>query len=250
MKVIKDIYYTAVHHEEKKLDLYLPDAEEFDIFVCFHGGGMEHGDKSGYVPNMIDYLVKKGIAVASANYRMYPEAQYPEFIKDAAAAVAWVKSNIDNYGKHKRLFVGGSSAGGYLSMMLCFDKRFLAPHEMSPLDIDAFIHNAGQPTAHFNLLRERGIDSRRVIIDESAPIYHIGTEENYPNMLFIVATNDMENRYEQTMLALSTLKHFGHEEKTALKVMEGYNHCGYDDELDENGESIFGKVIYDYVNSL
>lgn len=250
MKLIKDIYYTNVCHEEKKLDLYLPDSEEFDIFVCFHGGGIEKGDKDGYIPNVTEYLLKKNIAVANANYRMYPEAQFPEFIKDAAAAVAWVKKNIENYGKCRKIYVGGSSAGGYLSMMLCFDKRFLAPHGIHPTEIDAFIHDAGQPTAHFNTLRERGIDPRRVIIDETAPIYHIGTEENYANMLFIVATQDMENRYEQTMLALSTMKHFGHADKCTLKVMEGYNHCKYDNEFDENGESILGKIIYDYVSNL
>jgi acetyl esterase/lipase len=33
---------------------------------------------------------KKGIAVVAANYRMYPDAKFPEFIRDCASAVAWV----------------------------------------------------------------------------------------------------------------------------------------------------------------
>ena len=46
-------------------------------------------------------------------------------------------------------------------------------------------------------------------------------------MLFIVFTNDLENRYEQTMLMLRTLKHFNYDEsKIELKVMDG-KHCEY-----------------------
>ena len=55
---------------------------------------------------------------------------------------------------------------------------------------------------HFNVLREKGFDTRRVIINEQAPLYYVGIEKKYPKMLFIVSTNDLENRYEQTMLLL------------------------------------------------
>lgn len=65
--------------------------------------------------------------------------------------------------------MGGSSAGGYLSMMLCFDKKYYEAVGVSPSDISGCVHDAGQPTVHFKVLKERGIDSRRIIIDESAP---------------------------------------------------------------------------------
>ena len=76
---------------------------------------------------------------------------------------------------------------------------------IDPLKINGYIHDAGQPTVHFNVLKEKGIDSRRVIINEDAPLYYVGIEKEYPRMLFIVSTNDLENRYEQTMLMLRTL---------------------------------------------
>ena len=96
------------------------------------------------------------------------------------------------------------------------------------------------------LLKERGIDSRRVIVDESAPLYHIGVDEKYPPMLIIVSDNDMKNRYEQTMLVMSTLKHFGLDENVKLRVMHS-THCGYVGKVDENGVSIFGKLISDFI---
>ncbi len=52
--------------------------------------------------------------------------------------------------------------------MLCFDDRWLEKQSLKPSDIRGFVHAAGQPTCHFKILRERGLDKRRVIIDETA----------------------------------------------------------------------------------
>lgn len=244
MKTIKDVCYCEIH--KQYLDVYLPEQESFPLFLYFHGGGIEGGDKAQDFDLFIGHLVSCGIAVVSANYRMYPDAQYPEFLKDAAKAVAWVFANRNTYGKVTDIYVGGSSAGGYMTQMLCFDKRWLAPYDIKAMDIKGFIHDAGQPTCHFNILRERGIDSRRVIVDDSAPLYHIGADPQYPPMLVIVSTHDIENRYEQTMLLVSTLKDFGYGDNVKLQVMES-THCGYIRKADEQGESVFGKLIADFI---
>ena len=65
-------------------------------------------------------------------------------------------------------------------------------------------------------------------------------------MLVIVSDKDMENRYEQTMLLMSTLKHFGHTEDVELQVMNS-THCAYIDKTDENGTSIFGQLISRFI---
>ncbi len=239
MKSYLDIDYAGNGMKSQSLDIYVPEKDEFCVFVYFHGGGMERGDKRGDT-KFIEYLVESGVCVVSANYRMYPENSYPDFLHDAASAVSWVFKNIGRYGKSEGIYVGGSSAGGYISMMLCFDKKYLGAQGLSPMDISGFVHDAGQPTAHYNVLKYRGIDSRRVIIDESAPLYHIGNDKEYPKMLFIVSDNDMQNRYEQTMLTLSTLKHFGHEGKTSLKVMNG-KHCAY------VKHAVFGEIIWEFI---
>lgn len=131
------------------------------------GAGLCGGSRKA-AENFAHTLVAQNIATATVDYRMYPEAKYPDFIENAAAAVRWLKDNISRYGKCNRIFVGGSSAGGYISMMLCFDKRYFNKVGMEPTDIAAYIHDAGQPTSHFNVLKELGKDSRRVIVDETA----------------------------------------------------------------------------------
>ena len=244
MKLIKDIAYgTDVAH---RLDIYLPETEGSKVFVYFHGGALEAGDKKD-ADVLATYLLKQGCAVVSANYRMYPTAVWPQFIEDAAEVIAWVKDHIHEYGRYESIYVGGSSAGGYLSMMLCFDKRYLAKAGVDVKQISGFVHDAGQPTAHFNVLRERGIDSRRLIVDETAALYFIGMEASYPPMLYIVSDNDLENRYEQTMLTISTMKHFRYDmDKVKLQVMHG-GHCHYVSAVDEAGESIFGRLIGDFM---
>lgn len=244
MKSIIDIQYG--NDPSQRLDVYLPDSETFPVFVYFHGGGLEEGDKAGH-EMIYDYMTARGIAVVTANYRMYPTAKYPEFVEDAAAVVAWTFKNIPCYGDAQGIYVGGSSAGGYLSMMLCFDRRWLGKHGISPMQIAGFVHDAGQPTCHFNVLRERGIDTRRVIIDDSAPLFHIGVDQEYPPMLIIVSDNDMKNRYEQTMLVMSTLNHFEYDmSRVQLMIMHG-EHCEYVKKLDDDGDSVFGRIVRDYI---
>ena len=157
MKVIDDIKYGD--NLLQKLDVYIPDTEEFPVFVYFHGGGFDHGSKrEKFIPD----LVKKGIAVVSADYRLYPEAHYPDYIEDGASAVLWAKNNMHRYGHVQGLFVGGSSAGGYLSQMLCFCETFFEKNKISLCDISGFYFDAGQPTTHFGVLKERGLDYRKV----------------------------------------------------------------------------------------
>ncbi len=247
MRSFLDISYGSL--DEQKLDIWLPDSDEFVAFVYFHGGGLVNGSRRCFPEPVLKYFTDRGVALISAEYRMYPNAKYPDFIEDCADAVAWVKNNIGDYGSCSGICVGGSSAGGYLSMMLCFDRSYLERVGMSPLDVTGWIHDAGQPTAHFNVLKYSGKDSRRVIIDETAPLYFIGVEEKHSPMLFVVSDNDMKNRYEQTVLVMSTLKHFELDTNAELKVMHG-NHCQYVTALDENGDSIFGKLVCDFIENI
>ena len=247
MRKIENIPYTVEKHPQQVLDLYLPDSDTFPLFIYFHGGGLVGCDKTD--KTFYPELQAMGVGVISANYRLYPEAVYPEFIQDAAAVVGWAQNFLPDYAKVTvtDIFIGGSSAGGYLTQMLCFDKKYLEMQRVDPDSISGYVMDAGQPTTHFNVLKARGVDTRRVIIDEAAPIYHINEQRNYPPMKIIVSDHDMENRYEQTMLLLSTLKHFGHEEKAELTVMENTTHCSYVREADENGNNIFGKLVYDFM---
>ncbi len=247
MRKISDVPYCESGNPAHVLVIYLPDTEEFSVFIHFHGGGFQNGTKDEG-KSCFPYMTENGIAVVCPSYRLYPDAKFPQFIEDGATAVAWAMKNMPAYGKCKKFFIGGTSAGGHLSMLLCFDKRYLAPHGISPMDISGFIHSAGQPTTHFNVLKERGLDTGRVIVDEAAPMYYIGTESELPPMLFFVSDDDLPGRYEQTVLMVKTLELFGHgSDKVSLNVMHDV-HCGYVHDINtENGKAYTNAVI-DFVN--
>lgn len=248
MKTIENVFYSKEEDKNRVLNIYLPDIENFPVFVYFHGGGLQSGTHEYEI--LGKYLTARGMALVSVQYRMYPEAKYPDFIEDAAEAVSWTLNNINQYGRCEKIYVGGSSAGGYISMMLCFDEKWLLNAGVSPDSVSGYVHDAGQPTVHFNVLKEDGVDFRTVVVDERAPLYHIGKAESYPPMLFIVSDDDIPSRYEQTMLVLSTLKHFEYDTgKVKLKEMQGKHHHYYQ-MVDENGESVFGKIAYEFFSDL
>lgn len=251
MKSYQGIEYRA----GLSLELHLPDEGTFPLFIYFHGGGLYAGGT--YCEPFAKTLCKAGIGVMSVQYRMYPkegiaEVRYPDYIDDCAASIRWAFDHIGEYGECRGIYAGGSSAGGYISMCLCFDKSHLKKYGLAPTDLAGYIHDAGQPTTHFNVVaKEYGLDSRRVIVDERAPLYHIGEDATYAPMLFIVSDSDMENRYEQTMLVLSTLRHFGHTEENGIyyKEMHG-THCDYVYKLDEDGEGILGKTVAEFIKQV
>ena len=246
MKVLKDIYYSGERDELKALDVYIPIGECKAVFCHIHGGGIESGDKSHFF-GIAEFLASKGYGSVSINYSLYPNTAFPDFLYAAAEAVAWTKNNMCKFFGCDRLYVGGESAGGYISMMLCFDPKYLASVGLSNDNIAGYWHAAGQPTAHFNVLKYSGTDPRRVIIDERAPLYFMGLEEKYPYMRFTVSDNDMFARYEQTMVVIKTLEHFGYK-NFDLKVVSG-THCSYFKTLYEDGVSEAAHLILDFLQT-
>lgn len=243
MIVHSDIIYNK---HNQKLDVYLPENSINAVLIYFHGGSLEFGSKA--CANIFaEFLCSNGVGVVSVDYRMYPAAKFPDFINDSADAVAWVFENKKAFNNCNNIYISGSSAGGYLSMMLCFNTKYLYDAGVNPNDITGYIHDSGQPTSHFNVLREYGINSKRLIVDETAPLYFIGVEKEYPPMMFIVSDNDIPCRLEQTQLLLATIKSFGYNEtKIKYMLMHG-THCEHVDKIDKNGETVFGKLILDYI---
>ena len=256
MQKIVDLVYGSEAPAIQTVDIHTPDNPKA-TFIYFHGGGLDRGNKLG-AEKFAPYLSDNGIAIASVNYRLYANpnypdrpytpAKYPDFIRDVAKAVAFIKKYMKENFNQDKVYVGGSSAGGYLSMMLCFDRKWLDEVGLTNNDIAGYLHDAGQPTAHFKILSERGFDSRRTIIDDTCPLYYVGIEDNYPPMRFLVSDNDIKNRLEQTMLVLGTMSKFGYTGYDH-KVIHG-THVAYVKAIGEDGISPFGKLIVEFIEKV
>lgn len=223
-------YYDVPYGELKKqkADIYVNDKCP-DTVVYIHGCGLTGGDKGGN--RFLDYLINEGYSVVSVNYRLYPEAKYPDYIEDGARALWYVKQNAKKYGYGERISVIGNSAGAYILSMLLFDGTFLIKYGLKSCDFYAFILNSPQPTVHFNVLKERGVDSRAVIIDGASPIYHV-KEGKYPKILLITYECDIFCRKEQNILFSKVMEHFGIPH--SFKILKG-EHCSAETP-DENNE--------------
>ena len=222
MRTYMDIAYVDNASEMQLLDIYLPDQDGFDTVIWFHGGGIEKGSRKEI--HFEESFVRAGYGCVGVEYRMYPGAKFPEFIEDAAASVAYVLKNIAKYGGNKKVYVGGSSAGAYLTMMLCMDHRYLASVGVKQEQIAGYISDSAQQCCHFNVLRELGADTRLERIDEHAPIYFICEGLEIRPLLLLYYEDDMKCRPEENRLMYASLQNVMPESEVYIKELPG-PHC-------------------------
>lgn len=206
--------------ERCRLDIYYPEnLEDFATVVWFHGGGLNSGNK--FIP---EALKEENIGVVAVNYRLSPKVNAPAYIQDAAAAVAWVFNNIEEYGGAAgKIFVSGHSAGGYLASMIGLDKRWLEEFDVDANDIAGLIPLSGQSITHSTIREERGLPITKVVVDDLAPLNHVRPDA--PPMLLITGGRELEipARFEENDFFNRMMKVAGHTE-TRLYELEGYGH--------------------------
>lgn len=144
-KRVADVAYGSLPRQ--RLDLYVPGdvapARGWPMVVFFYGGSWNSGERAqyGFVGAA---MASRGILTVVADYRLYPEVRYPDFLADSAQALAWCLTHAaDHGGDPKRVFVMGHSAGGYNAAMLALDKRWLAATGHTPNELAGFIGLAG-----------------------------------------------------------------------------------------------------------
>ncbi|MBQ7642552.1 MAG: alpha/beta hydrolase [Clostridia bacterium] len=247
MKVIKDVLY-GKYDDRCKLDMYLPDGEGYATIVWFHGGSLTSGSKADGTC-LADGFVKAGYAFVSADYRMYKAgAKFPDFIVDAANAVAYIKNNISSYGgDDNKVFVSGQSAGAWLSLMLCLDTQYLSGVGVDGKSIAGWIIDSAQTLSHFNVIKyESGEDSRAQRIDRYAPQFFVSDKTEFSKMLLIFYDNDMPCRYEQNMLFYKSVLYFNKSADITYKVLAG-THCHGSTVKDDDGEYGYVKTSLEWL---
>jgi len=136
------------NHPRQRLDVYRPvDAAYANraqpVVVFFYGGAWQEGERGDYL-FMAEALARRGYVVVVPDYRVWPEVNYPDFLHDGAAAVAWTHRHIAQYGGDPaQLFVMGHSAGAHIAAMLTLDQQYLARQRLSNSAIRGFVGLAG-----------------------------------------------------------------------------------------------------------
>jgi acetyl esterase/lipase len=111
--------------------------------VFVHGGNWVSGAKSNY-RFVADTLTASGFVVVIPNYRLYPDAKFPSFVDDVAAAVAWTHAHAKDFGGDpNRLFLMGHSAGAHIAALLALDTPYLSRAGADRAWINGWIGLAG-----------------------------------------------------------------------------------------------------------
>jgi acetyl esterase/lipase len=131
----------------QKLDIYKPAqaaaAGGYPVVVFFYGGSWNSGERANYA-FVGEALASRGVLTLVADYRVYPEVRYPDFLNDSALALAYgLKQATALGGNPKRVFVMGHSAGAYNAAMLALDARWLKAAGHAPAELAGFIGLAG-----------------------------------------------------------------------------------------------------------
>ena len=247
VEVSKNIAYksggklTAYENERCKLDLYVPkDRTNFRTLIWFHGGGLKSGNKDGS-KKIGESLARAGIGVVVPNYRLSPNATYPAYIEDAAAAFAWAVAHIAEHGGDpKSIFVGGHSAGGYLTLMLGLDAHYLGDLGLKTSDIAGLIPVSGQTMTHYTVREERKIGKFTITADEAAPVYYVRMD-TMP-MLVLYADHDMAARAEENAYFVAIMKGAGNTRVTG-KLITDRTHGSIGNNIANDGDEARAAIL-------
>ena len=230
-QIVKDIPYLEgddltgadeYRAERCKLDIDHPNgATNLPVLVWFHGGGLTGGHKHFLRLNNASMIVQ-----VTVNYRLLGKTGLKSGdapISDAAAAVAWTLRHIASYGGDpKRVFVSGSSAGGYLTMMVGMDPKWLGRHGFKTSDLAGLAPDSGQATTHFAIKEFRDDPRKGIVpvIDEYAPLFHVTNWQDIPPIVCISGEPPWEwkGRAEENELLIGTLKGLGHKQAWYVRL--------------------------------
>ncbi|HWH84778.1 MAG TPA: alpha/beta hydrolase [Burkholderiaceae bacterium] len=153
----------------QRLDIYTPSAPTpaggWPLVVFFHGGSWTSGERADY-RFVGAALAARGVLTLVADYRLYPEVRYPEFLRDSAQALAWGLTEAARLGGNpKRVFVMGHSAGAYNAAMLALDPRWLGATGHAPGELAGWIGLAGP----YDFFPTANLDARPVFFHPNYP---------------------------------------------------------------------------------
>jgi acetyl esterase/lipase len=129
----------------QQLDIYRPrgSASTKPVIVFWYGGSWDDGARQDYRFVGVA-LARLGYLAVLPDYRLYPQARFPQFLDDSAQAVAWLQRHAAQYGGNpRRIILMGHSAGAHMAAMLALNRRYLLAAGADPDRIIGLIGLSG-----------------------------------------------------------------------------------------------------------
>ncbi len=279
VEYLRDVVYASRETGDLHLQVLLPTTRElkaaraaiksmgadiraasFPCLVYVQGSAWKKQDCYHDLPQLAR-LAARGIIVAVVEYRASNEAPFPAQVKDALAAVDYLRANAKRYDvSPKKIVLGGNSSGGHTAMYACVarsaDGDLLLPSCVRGV-IDwygavSLMHEDGYPTTLDTLTAESpegvlmgGVDLReREDLRRLATVAeHVSADAAFPPALLVHGTKDRTVNCELSAELHEKLRACGHESE--LVLVEGADHGGCEffcDELVDVYEGFIRRV--------
>ena len=219
-------FSTAAYGDDprQQLDIFRPLSATGPgpVVVFFYGGSWREGNRADY-RFVGEALASRGVVAVVADYRLYPQVRYPQFVRDSASAVAWTLREIGRYGGDPaRVYVMGHSAGAYNAAMVALDPRWLSAAGASPAMLAGWIGLAGP----YDFLPITGTDIKPVFDfpdtpADSQPIVH-ASAQSPPALLLAAAHDGLVNPQRNTAQLAVKLRATGG--RVSSRLFDGVNH--------------------------
>lgn len=214
-----DVYYPKSLTKAMKAESSIIGSYPMVVFV--HGGSWENGNKDQYA-FVGQSLAQAGYVTAVINYRKAPEHVYPDYVEDAAQAIAWSIDNATSlHADPKRLAVVGHSSGAFNAVAAVANEDFLAPYGIKPTDIATVIGIAGPYSYDFRKFDSSTAFAADATPDEVMPDRQIKGEQ--PPYLLLTAEKDKIVHVTNTIKMTQALKNAGVSVETG--EIEGASHA-------------------------
>lgn len=264
--LVTDITYTTVPYwynatfRDLKASIVIPKARETEkrypllIWIC--GGAFKVMDKDVWWPQWMEFA-RRGVIVASIEYRTGNEAVFPAALLDVKAAIRYFKENAEKFAiDPNQVFLSGESAGGALAALAGTDIKesvkvtgerhdnkvrgvidFYGVVDMScKIDMDNCNMTAGAEELFI------GVEGDRLeLLKEASAVNHIS--EKTPPFLIFHGTKDQLVSIEQSNLLYEKLCKAG--VRTDYYILEQEGHGA-----DAFYQAEIMDIIYDFIQSI
>ncbi len=188
--------------ERQKLDIYVPARQPAKkvAIVFVYGGSWESGNKDEFL-FVGEAFARLGYVTVIPDYRLYPQAEFPEFVDDLALAIGQLDRLMpSDCPEGRELVLMGHSAGGHMAAMLATDPKYLERNGAQDVQIRALIGLAAPydlPLDH-----ELVVDKfQRVENDAEANPVRLASDSTPPSLLLHGADDTTAYPYHTERLA-------------------------------------------------
>ena len=220
------------------LDLFLPEQTSAPLFIFIHGGYWQTLDKGDF-GFLAPAFVERGIAFASLNYSLAPEASIGQMVEEIDRAIAWLRQNAERYDLDvARFAISGHSAGGHLASM-AFSRDSQAASGQPPLTFCCSVSGIYQlePLRHSYQQEVLSLDAESA----AALSPHARIPASPPGPMLLAVGQDEPGEFViQQSEYLAAWTAAGHDGRAL--VMPGRHHFSAVEALSEAGHPLYTAV--------